>query len=307
MRVAFFGTPAYAVPTLDALVEAGHEVVTVVAQPDKPVGRGKKLQSPPVVVRARELGLETRQPKGVRRGPFPENYGKLDIDVAVVVAYGRILTPHLLNVPKRGCINGHGSLLPRWRGAGPIQWALLSGDTQTGVCTMQMDEGMDTGDVLLREAIDIGPDETQTELAERLAHLTARLIVQTLAQLDDITPQPQPTEGITHARMLTKEDALLDFSRPAKELHDQVRGLNPWPGTQCAFRGGVFKVKTARWDDGDSEPGVVQVDGKRLFIGTGSGRLEVLEGQLPGKPKRKAADLINGGRMESGEKMGDPA
>ena len=177
MKVAFFGTPAYALPTLDALVEAGHEVVTVVAQPDRRSGRGRKVGSPPTIVRARELGIRTRQPRGLRSGPFPQNYGALDLDVAVVVAYGRILPQAVLDTPCLGSINGHGSLLPRWRGAAPIQHALWSGDTETGVCAMQMDAGLDTGDVLLSRSLTIGPDEQQPELALRLAALTVLAVL----------------------------------------------------------------------------------------------------------------------------------
>lgn len=303
MKVAFFGTPAYAVPTLDALIEAGHDVVTVVAQPDKRSGRGKKLQSPPTVVRARELGIGTRQPRGVRSGPFPINYGALDLDVAVVVAYGRILPQAILDVPRLGSINGHGSLLPRWRGAGPIQWALRSGDAETGVCTMQMDAGMDTGDVLLTARTPIDPDEDSVELAERLARITAELCVETLARIEEIAPQPQPAEGITHARMLTKADALLDVNWPAKTLHDVTRGQQPWPGAQLVFRGQPFKLKRTRVVEGAGEPGTVLEAGKRLVVACGEGALEIVRGQLPGKPARSGRDLANGARIQPGERM----
>ncbi|MCB9764045.1 MAG: methionyl-tRNA formyltransferase [Alphaproteobacteria bacterium] len=301
MRVAFFGTPAYAVPTLDALVEAGHEVVTVVAQPDKPVGRGRKLQSPPVIERARALGLDTRQPRAVRTGRFPRRLAALDLDVGVVVAYGRILTAALLGAPRLGCVNGHGSLLPRWRGAAPIQWSILSGDAVTGVTTMQMDEGLDTGDMLLKRALDIGPDETAPQLAARMATLTAALIVETLDQLDTLTPVPQDPALATHARMLTKDDARLDFSRPAQALHDQVRALQPWPGAVCTLRGQPFKVKQTRVAEGEGPPGTALVAGSRLVIACGEGALEVLEGQLPGKKALPARDLVNGARIEPGE------
>ncbi|MFT5585616.1 MAG: methionyl-tRNA formyltransferase [Cognaticolwellia sp.] len=306
MRLAFFGTPAYAVPTLDALAASEHEVVTVVAQPDRPSGRGKKMQSPPVVVRARELGIETRQPKGVRSGPFPRNYGALELDLAVVVAYGRILTPELLSVPKFGCINGHGSLLPRWRGAGPIQWSLLSGDAQTGVCVMQMDAGMDTGDVLLREAIDIGQNETQSELGERLSQLTARLCLEAVNRYAELTAQPQVASGMTHARMLAKTDALMDWSRSAQELHNQVRGLNPWPGTQTTFRGEVFKIKVASVGEEPSSepPGTVIHAGAHIAVSTGQGVLWIHSAQLPGKPARGARQLVNGARIAVGEVFG---
>ena len=301
MRVAFFGTPQYAVPTLDALIDAGHEVVTVVAQPDKRRGRGKKLQSPPVVQRARELGLETRQPRGVRSGPFPRNYGQLDLDVAVVVAYGRILTPQLLAVPRLGCINGHGSLLPAWRGAAPIQHSILSGDRVTGVTTMKMDEGLDTGPMLLTRELSIGEDETALELAPRLAQLTAELLVETLAELPD--PRPQDHERATHARMLEKSDGQMRWTQGAWELHCQVRALQPWPGTFCTFRDQPFKVKRSRVVDAEGPPGEVIEAGKRLVVAAGSGALEIVEGQLPNRKAVPGRDLVNGGRIAVGEQF----
>ena len=303
MKVAFFGTPAYAVPTLDALVEAGHEVVTVVAQPDRRVGRGRKLQSPPTVLRARELGIRTRQPRGLRSGPFPTNYGALELDVAVVVAYGRILPRAILDVPRLGSINGHGSLLPRWRGAAPIQHALWSGDVETGVCAMQMDEGLDTGDVLLRRALPIGPDEQQPELAARLAALTAEVLVETLARLDELQPEPQDHAAASHARPLRKEDAVLDLRLPAKRVHDQVRAFQPWPGATLQFRDAVFKVKRSRVHAGEGEPGEILEAGPRLVVACGAGALEIVEGQLPGKPPRSGRDLVNGSRIGLSERF----
>ncbi|MCB9742272.1 MAG: methionyl-tRNA formyltransferase [Alphaproteobacteria bacterium] len=303
MRVAFFGTPAYAVPTLDALVEAGHELVTVVAQPDKPVGRGRKLQSPPVVERARALGLETRQPRAVRRGRFVDNYCALELDVAVVVAYGRILIPEVLAAPRLGSINGHGSLLPRWRGAAPIQWALLSGDARTGVTTMQMDAGLDTGDMLLKRELLIGPELQSPELFDALSQVTAELIVETLARLEDIPPEPQDEAAATHAPMLEKEMGALDWSWPARTLHDRVRALQPWPGTWGTLRGDTLKVKQSRVVEGAGAPGEVLEAGKRLVVACGEGALEIVTGQLPGKPPRSGQDLVNGARIEAGETL----
>lgn len=301
MRVAFFGTPAYAVPTLDALVLAGHEVVTVVAQPDKPRGRGKKLQSPPVVQRAQELGLSTRQPRGVRSGPFPTNYGQLDLDVAVVVAYGRILTPELLAVPRLGCVNGHGSLLPAWRGAAPIQRCLMAGERVTGVTTMLMDEGLDTGPMLLRRSLDIGEDEGAHALGARLAVLTGELIVETLERWPEPTPQDHALA--THAPLLSKEDGRMDWSRSAWDLHCQVRALQGWPGTTCRFRGEPFKVKQTRLAAGQGPPGEVIEAGARLIVGTGEGALEILSGQLPNRAPVGGRDLVNGARIGVGEQF----
>ena len=301
MKIVFMGTPAYAVPTLDALVEAGHEVLWVVAQPDKPSGRGQALQAPPTVERARALGIPTRQPKALRSGPFPGNLRALGADVGVVVAYGRILTPELLQAPRLGCVNGHGSLLPAWRGAAPMQWSLLSGDAETGVTTMLMDEGLDTGDMLLREAISIGEDETFTQLSARLAALTASLMVRSLAALDGLTPTPQDHSLATHARPLNKDDGRLDWTRPARALKDQVRALELWPGTFCGRGGDVIKVKRARVVEGEGAPGVVIEAQERLVVACGQGALEILEAQAPNKRAVGARDFINGARVRSGE------
>lgn len=303
MRLAFFGTPAFAVPTLDALVEAGHEVAAVVAQPDKPAGRGNHLVSPPTVVRARSLGIPTLQPVKVRSGEFPEAIEALGLEVAVVVAYGRILTPRLLTAPRRGCINVHASLLPRWRGAAPIQWSVVAGDAVTGVTTMQMAEGLDTGDMLLRAETPIGPEETAGELHDRLAPLGAALAVRTLAELDNLTPQPQDDALATLAPMLEREHGRLDWARPAAELHNRVRGLSPWPGTWTIFRGETLKILRARVAEGAGEPGVV-LPGAR--VGTGQGLLELVEVHQAGRKAVRGVDWVNGARVAAGERLGGP-
>ena len=305
MRVVFMGTPDFAVPTLNALVDAGHDIVCVVAQPDRPSGRGKKLKSPPTIVRARELGLRTWQPRAVRSGPFVEWFTtEMDADVAVVVAYGRILIPALLAAPKRGCINVHASLLPKFRGAAPIQWSLIEGEAETGICTMQMDAGLDTGDVLLRRSTPIDPDETGPELWERLSHLGAQALIDTLAQLDALTPVPQDHARHTLAPLLKKHDGQLDFHQSATQVHNRVRGVNPWPSGQCSFRGATLRIHRTRVIETGGEhgvPGTVLEAGKRLVVACGTGTLEVLLGQLPGKPRRSGRDLVNGARIATGE------
>ena len=213
MKVVFMGTPDFAVPSLNALIRAGHDIICVVAQPDKPKGRGKKLQPPPTIVRAKELGIPTKQPKAVRRGPFVEWMTTTSFDVAVVVAYGRILIPALLNAPKKGCINVHASLLPKYRGAAPVHWAIYNGDTTTGVSIMQMAEGMDTGDVLLSKEMPIGANETISDIWMPLAHLGAEALIETIENLDQITPTPQIHSDATHARILKKEDGMLNWTR----------------------------------------------------------------------------------------------
>ena len=237
MRIIFMGTPDFAVPSLNALVEAGHDVICVVAQPDKPKGRGKKLVSPPTIERARELGIPTKQPRRVRRGPFVEWMQGAQVDLAVVVAYGRILRQNLLNAPKRGCINVHASLLPKYRGAAPIHWAVINGEKKTGVCTMQMDVGMDTGDVLLSRETEIGPEETTGQLWERLANIGASTLIETLNSLDSITPKPQDHNLATHAPMLQKSDGCIDWTQDAQTILNRVRGVTPFPGAWTIFRG----------------------------------------------------------------------
>lgn len=308
MKVVFMGTPDFAVPTLDALVAAGHEIVCVVAQPDRPKGRGKKLQSPPTVVRARELGIPTRQPRAVRRGPFVDWFTQeMDADVAVVVAYGRILIPALLAAPKRGCINVHASLLPKYRGAAPIQWSLIEGEAETGVCTMQMDAGLDTGDVLLCRKTPIGPDEVGPELWDRLSALGAELLVETLDRLDTLTPQPQDHAAHSLAPLLTKADGVLDWGWSAQRIHDRVRGTNPWPGGQTTFRDAPFKVHRTRVVTADGvhgTPGEVVEAGARLVVAAATGTVELVEAQLPGKPRRSGRDVVNGARVTVGERLG---
>jgi methionyl-tRNA formyltransferase len=298
MKLAFFGTPAFAVPSLRALIAAGHDVVAVVAQPDRPAGRGQALQSPPTVAVAREHGIPVLQPLKVKTGEFPATIEALDLDVAVVVAYGRILTPRLLAAPRAGCINVHASLLPRWRGAAPIQWSVLAGDSITGVTTMQMAEGLDTGDILRVAETPIGPEETAGELAVRLAEMGARLVVETLADMP--VPVPQDEALATYAPMLTKEHGRMDWTRPARELDWQVRGLSPWPGTFTLFRGEVLKVLRARPVAGVGQPGTV-IAGP--VVAAGEGAIELVEVQLPGRRPVRGADFVNGSRVQPGERL----
>ena len=298
------GTPTYAVPTLDALVAAGHDIVTVIAQPDRPSGRGKKLQSPPVAVRAKELGLDLRQPKAIRTGRFYENFRKLDLDLAVVVAYGRILPKGLLESPRAGCWNAHGSLLPRWRGAAPIERAVQAGDQETGVTLMQMDEGLDTGDTLLSRSVAIGPNERAIELRKRLAQLSAELVTEALEEIDSIHATPQKSSGILHAQPMRKTEAWLNFDTSATELHNQIRAFFPWPGSQTMFRGEQFKIHRAQPTEGAGAPGEIIVAKKRLVVACAEGALEILEAQMPGKRSLEAQAILNGARIQPGEIMG---
>ncbi len=305
MRVVFMGTPAYAVPTLRALLGSRHEVIAVVAQPDRRAGRGRKMVSPPTVCLAKEHGIRTMQPRGVRSGPFPPNFVALEADVAVVVAYGRILTPTLLGAPRLGCVNAHGSLLPRYRGAAPIQWAIARGEASTGVTTMLMDDGLDTGDMLLERATPIGPDETAVELAVRLADLSADLVLETLEQLGELRPRPQDHSRHSMAPILTKDDGRIDWAWPAQRIHDLVRGMNPWPMGQATFRGEPIRVHRTRpipeWDACDVAPGTVVEARQRLLVATGAGAIEIIQAQPANRRCLPGAALICGQRIGAGE------
>jgi len=303
MRLIFMGTPDFAVPVLDALVDVGHEILAVVAQPDKPRGRGKKLQSPATIVRARALGLPTKQPKAVRSGPFVDWMTTAEADVAVVVAYGRILIPALLQAPRHGCINVHASLLPKYRGAAPIQWAVVRGEKETGVCTMQMAEGLDTGDVLLEQRTPIDPDETAGELFERLAPMGAALIVETLARLDTITPTPQDHSAHTLAPLISRDVARIDWGDAAETIHNQVRGFHPWPVAHTTLEGEALKLRRSQVVDGEGSPGTVIEAGGRVVVACGSGALDLIEVQLPGKRAASGRDLVNSGRIAVGQSL----
>ncbi len=296
------GTPEFAVSSLRSLHAAGHEIALVVAQPDRPGGRGQQVQCPPTIRAARELSLPTAQPARIKSGEFPELWESLRLDLAVVVAYGRILTPRLLTAPAHGCVNVHASLLPRWRGAAPIQWSILGGDEFAGVTTMQMAEGLDTGDMLLQESTPIGVEETAGELHDRLAALGAALIARTLASIP--APIPQDAALATHAPMLDREMGRVDWANEAAAIHLQVRGLSPWPGTFSVFRGEVVKVLRVRRSEGEGRPGELLA---RARVACGAGAIELLSVQLPGKKAVSGADFMNGARPIPGECLGAAA
>jgi methionyl-tRNA formyltransferase len=298
MRVVFYGTPEFAVPTLDALVAAGHDVVLVVAQPDRPAGRGQKLTPPPVAARAAALGLPLAQPKALKSGPFPERVVALAPDVAVVVAYGRILPRRLLDAPRHGCVNVHASLLPRWRGAAPIQHAILAGDAVTGVCTQQMEEGLDVGPVYRRIEAPIAPRETTGTLHDRLSVLSARVAVETLAMLP-AEPVPQASEGVTYAAKIDKEHGRIDLSRSAAEIDRQIRAYTPWPGGFVPTPAGPLKVLEAEPVVGEGPPGaVLSLD--PLVVATGEGALALARVQAPGRKPVSGRDYANGAHLAVG-------
>jgi methionyl-tRNA formyltransferase len=305
MKVLFYGTPEFALPTLDALLRE-HDVVAVVTQPDRPAHRGRRLTPPPVKVRALAAGVPVLQPPRLRDPGWAEQLAALGADVAVVVAFGQILPRPVLDAPRRGSINVHASLLPRYRGAAPIAWAIIHGETVTGVTTFQMDEGMDTGPVLLSASTPIGPDETAGELATRLAALGATVLIDTLARLDTLTPIPQRDEEATRAPRLTKRDGVLDWARPARELVNRVRGCNPWPGATTATPRGPLLIwrATARAATSPAPPGtLVAIDGE-VVIATGDGVLVPREVQAENRRVVGWNDYLRGARLAPGTVLG---
>jgi methionyl-tRNA formyltransferase len=313
MQLVFMGSPEFAVPTLKALVWAGHQVQAVFTQPDKPAGRGGKLRPPPVKRAAKELGLPVQQPERIRT---PEVFGllrSLAPEAVVIVGYGKIIPQNIIDLPRYGCINLHASLLPKYRGAAPINWAIVRGETLTGVTTMKIDAGLDTGDILRALPAPIGPAEDAVSLGASLAELGAGLMVETLEALEKgaIQPVPQNHAEATLAPILKKEDGGIDWTRAAAEIANRVRGLVPWPGAFTTFRGSLLHIWKARVETALappaelSEPGTMLVSGKRLFVVCGPGSLlELLEVQMEGRRRIAAADFVNGARLRTGERFG---
>ncbi|WP_322173790.1 methionyl-tRNA formyltransferase [Acutalibacter caecimuris] len=287
MRIVFMGTPDFAVPSLQSLIDRGHQICGVFTQPDKPKGRGHKMQPPPVKELALQFGLPVFQPATLRDSQAQDTVEELAPDVIVVVAYGKLLPPRVLGIPKWGCINVHGSLLPKYRGAAPIQWAVLNGEKTTGVTTMFMAEGMDTGDMLMKSETPVGPEETAGELFDRLKGLGAALLIETLDRLEQggLTRIPQNHEEATQAPMLTKEMSVLNWNRPAQEVHDWIRGLNPWPCAVTALGGERVKLLGSRVIGKQGPAGTAFETGGELGIYCGQDALVITELQA-GNGKR---------------------
>jgi methionyl-tRNA formyltransferase len=305
LRIAFMGAPAFAVPTLDALADAGVEIAAVYSQPPRPAGRGKRLQPTAVHARAEALSLPVRTPLNFRDPAEREAFAALDVDAAVVVAYGLLLPQAVLDSPRLGCLNLHASLLPRWRGAAPIQRAIMAGDAETGVCVMRMTAGLDEGPVLARLATPIGPRETAGDLAARLAALGAPLMVRTLADLAEAraVETPQSDQGAVYARKIEKAEARLDWSEPAVALERRIRGLSPAPGAWTELAGERLKILLAQVEDGAGAPGTLLDD--RLLIACGDGRaVRVLRAQRPGKGPMAADELLRGFSAPPGARCG---
>lgn len=307
MRIVFMGTPDFAVPSLQALIDAGHDVCAVYTQPDKPQGRKQILTAPPVKTLALEHDIPVFQPNTLKNEDEQARLRELAPEVIIVVAYGKLLPKAVLDIPPHGCINVHGSLLPRWRGAAPIQWAVIAGDEMAGVTTMQMAEGLDTGDMLLTYETKVGEKETAGELFDRLAQSGAELLIQTLVKLDEITPRPQDEAQSCYAHMLDKQMAVIDWSKSAHEIDCLIRGLNPWPIALTTLSGERLKVFAAEKAAGNGEPGtVLEADPKKgLTVACGEGALRLTEIQLVGGKRMKATDFLRGHAIEVGTKLGD--
>ena len=307
MRIVFMGTPDFAVPSLQALIDAGHDVCAVYTQPDKPQGRKQILTAPPVKTLALEHDIPVFQPNTLKNEDEQARLRELAPEVIIVVAYGKLLPKAVLDIPPHGCINVHGSLLPRWRGAAPIQWAVIAGDEMAGVTTMQMAEGLDTGDMLLTYETKVGEKETAGELFDRLAQSGAELLTQTLVKLDEITPRPQDDAQSCYAHMLDKQMAVIDWNKSAHEIDCLIRGLNPWPIALTTLSGERLKVFAAEKANGRGEPGtVLEANPKKgLTVACGEGALGLTEIQLVGGKRMKATDFLRGHAIEVGTKLGD--
>ncbi len=313
MRVVFMGTPDFAVPVLEKLIAAGHEVAGVVTQPDRPRGRGKMIQYTPVKQVAVQAGIPVWQPVKVREPEFVEQLRTLQPEVIVVAAFGQILPEEILKLPKYGCVNVHASLLPKYRGAAPIQWAVVNGERLSGVTTMRMDVGLDTGDMILKTEVILDKEETGGSLHDKLAKAGAELLIRTLEQLEDGTAkfEKQNDEASSYARMLDKKQGCIDWRQPAGQIECLIRGLNPWPSAYTHYQGKILKIWKAEVLEAVEEPAAEQVCGTivkvakdALHVQTGQGQLKLMELQLQGKKRMETEAFLRGCQMHEGEKFG---
>jgi methionyl-tRNA formyltransferase len=309
VRLVFCGTPEFAVPTLEAVIAAGHHVELVVTQPDRAAGRGMEMQAPPVKRTALAHGLRVVQPEKIRNNvEFRAELESIRPEVILVVAYGRIIPPWMLELPAHGNINLHGSLLPKYRGAAPVQWAVANGETVTGITTMRIDEGLDTGDMLLAKAVPIAPEETALDVFRSLSDLGSGLMVDTLAGLNSgtLTAVPQDHAQATLAPILTREDGQINFSSSATTIYNRWRGFQPWPGAYTTLRGKKLIVHRMRPEpDAGVEPGMLRVGGDEVVVGCGQGTAVLLEEvQLEGKRRMSAAEFLRGFQLRTGERLG---
>jgi len=305
MRLAFMGTPAFAAASLVELIAAGHEIAAVYTRQAKPSGRGRKLTPSPVQLIAEAEGIEVRTPKGFRKSEEREAFAALGVDAAIVVAYGVILPKEILDAPRLGCFNLHASLLPRWRGAAPIQRAIMAGDKATGVQAMRMEEGLDTGPILLSETVEIRDDDTAATLHDRLSLVGAQLLPRFLSALErgGLVETPQSADGVTYAAKISPAEAKIDWSRPASEIDRHIRGLSPFPGAWFDARGERVKALMSRLAAGSGAPGEVLDNDGRLAIACGEGAVELLKLQRAGKGAQDAAALLRGFAFQKGERL----
>ena len=304
MKIIFMGSAGFAVPSFDALVDSKHEILEVITQPDKPAGRGKKITQCPMAKAASEHGLKLYQPKSVKKSDTIEHIAEIAPDIIVVVAYGKILPNELLNIPPMKCINVHSSLLPKYRGAAPINWAIVEGETETGVTTQRITEKLDAGDILLQASTPIDELETARELHDRLSLIGADLLLRTLEGIEDrtIEPRPQNEEESTYAPIIKKEDGLIDWSKPAIQIFNLMRGFTPWPGTFTHLDGKTLRLHVAAIDrtPHDENPGTIIECSGDLCVACGEGRLYLIEVQIEGKRRMSAKDFLNGHAIELG-------
>ena len=310
MNIVFMGTPDFAVGALEAIIEAGHRVAAVVTQPDKPKGRGKEIQMTPVKECAVAHGIPVFQPVKVKDAEAVDMLRSYDADIFVVAAFGQILSEEILAMPKYGCVNIHASLLPKYRGSAPIQWAIINGESVSGVTIMQMDRGIDTGDMLMKAEVAIGPRETGDSLHDKLAAAGAKLIVEALIKIEngDVTPVKQNDDEASYAKLLQKSMGKIDWQKSAQELDRLIRGLISWPGAATVYRGKTLKIwkeETTHTYAGGSEPGtVVLVEKEAFYVQTGNGCLKILEVQPEGKKRMAVRDFLLGYQVKEGEILG---
>ena len=301
MRVAFLGSSGFAIPALEALSRVGHDIVAAYCQPARPAGRGKRLWPVPVAERAAELGVPVREPQSFRDGRAVDEFRALGADIGVVAAYGVLLPPQLLEIPKFGFLNIHPSLLPRWRGAAPVQRAIMQGDSVTGVCIMEVVEKLDAGPVLLRQTEEIRPDDNARTLGDRLSEVGARLIVDAVAEAGTLPRIPQAREGACYARKINKSETRIDWSDPAEAVDRRIRGLSPEPGAWCAVRGERVKLLGSSVASDCGPPGAALDD--RLLIACGSGAVRILKAQRAGKRSMPAGEFLRGFPLKAGDRL----
>lgn len=306
-RVVFMGTPEFACPTLQALIDRGEHIVAVVTQPDRPKGRGQQVLPPPVKTLAEKYGIPVHQPLKVREPAFVEQLKEMAPDLIVVVAFGQILPKPVLEIPHLGCINVHASLLPRYRGAAPINWCIINGEAETGVTTMMMDVGLDTGDMLVKKAIPIAPDDDARTLHDKLSVLGADTLAETLDLLanGNLVSEKQDDSLTCYAPMLKKEDGAISWEADALTIQNRIRGMNPWPGTYTMIDGKMLKIFRAQGSTGDGAPGtVLEVGRDGIEVACGDGSIVITELQLEGKKRLPAAEFLAGCRLEPGTVLG---